>query len=120
MNFIIKLIFWIFLRIIVAISMIIALFLQTTPDMKDASFYIKLLSSEFWATIQWLFFIPSNKLGNTFLNPAQLSLSSYIFNFLAQLWANRYFLNLPTTIDDYTTMILIIISMIISIFKLAN
>ena len=120
MNFIIKLIFWIFLRIVVSISMIIALVLQTTPDMKDANFYIKLLSSEFWATIQWLFFIPSNILGNTFLNPAQLSLSSYIFNFLAQLWANQYFLDLPTTVDDYTTMILIIISMIISIFKLAN
>jgi uncharacterized protein (DUF486 family) len=120
MNYIIKLIFWIFLRIIVSVSMIVALFLQTTPDMKDASIYVKILSSEFWATIQWIFFIPSNRIGNTFLNPAQLSLSSYIFNFLAQLWANEYFLKIPTTVDDYSTMILIIISMIISIFKLAN
>ena len=91
-----------------------ALFTQTTAGMKDAGILQKILTSEFWATIEWMFVIPSNRIGNTFLNPAQLSLSSYVFDFLAQLWSNTYWLKLPTTIDDYVGMILILFGMFAS------
>jgi uncharacterized protein (DUF486 family) len=82
--------------------------------MKDAGIFQKILTSEFWATIEWMFVIPSNRIGNTFLNPAQISLSSYVFDFLAQLWSNTYWLKLPTTIDDYVGMVLILFGMYVS------
>ena len=98
----------------VGLTMDFALFTQTTSDMKDAGILQKILTSEFWATIEWMFVIPSNRIGNTFLNPAQISLSSYVFDFLAQLWSNTYWLKLPTTIDDYIGMILILFGMFAS------
>jgi uncharacterized protein (DUF486 family) len=98
----------------IGLTMDFALFTQTTAGMKDAGILQKILTSEFWATIEWMFVIPSNRIGNTFLNPAQLSLSSYVFDFLAQLWSNAYWLKLPTTIDDYVGMILILFGMFAS------
>ena len=114
MNFILLVLFWLFLNIMVGLTMDFALFTQTTAGMKDAGILQKILTSEFWATIEWMFVIPSNRIGNTFLNPAQLSLSSYVFDFLAQLWSNTYWLKLPTTIDDYVGMILILFGMFAS------
>jgi uncharacterized protein (DUF486 family) len=98
----------------VGLTMDFALFTQTTAGMKDAGIFQKILTSEFWATIEWMFVIPSNRIGNTFLNPAQISLSSYVFDFLAQLWSNTYWLKLPTTIDDYVGMGLILFGMYVS------
>ena len=114
MNFILLVLFWLFLNIMVGLTMDFALFTQTTAGMKDAGILQKILTSEFWATIECMFVIPSNRIGNTFLNPAQLSLSSYVFDFLAQLWSNTYWLKLPTTIDDYVGMILILFGMFAS------
>ena len=114
MNFILLVLFWLFLNIMVGLTMDFALFTQTTAGMKDAGILQKILTSEFWATVQWVFVIPAQRIGNTFLNPAQLSLSSYVFDFLAQLWSNTYWLKLPTTIDDYVGMILILFGMFAS------
>ena len=114
MNIIATVLFWLFLNIMVGLTMDFALFTQTTPDMKNESIPFKILTSEFWATIEWMFVIPSNRIGNTFLNPAQISLSSYVFDFLAQLWSNTYWLKLPTTIDDYVGMALILFGMYVS------
>ena len=107
MNFVLKVLFWIFLNIMIGLTMDFALFTQTTPEMKDANILVKILSSEFWASIEWMFLIPAQRIGITFLSAPQLSLSSYIFDFLAQLWSNAYWLKLPTTIDDYVGMVLI-------------
>lgn len=104
-------IIWLILNVMIGLTMDFALFTQTTPDMKDASIGLKLLTSEFWATIEWMFIIPANRMGNTFLTSAQISLSSYVFDFLAQLWSNSFWLKLPTTIDDYVGMILILFGM---------
>jgi len=111
MNFILTMFLWIFLNIMIGLTMDFALFTQTTPDMKDASILSKILSSEFWASIEWMFLIPANRIGNTFLSAAQISLSSYVFDFLAQLWSNAFWLKLPTTIDDYVGMFLILFGM---------
>ena len=102
---------WLVLNIMIGITMDFALFTQTTPDMKNASIWIKILSSEFWASIEWMFLIPANRIGNMFLTAPQISLSSYVFDFLAQLWSNSYWLHLPTTIDDYVGMVLILYGM---------
>jgi uncharacterized protein (DUF486 family) len=100
----------------IGLTMDFALFTQTTPEMADAG----ILSSEFWASIEWMFLIPANRLGVLFLSPAQISLSSYVFDFLAQLWSNAFWLKLPTTIDDYVGMVLILFGMYAAKFKLFN
>jgi uncharacterized protein (DUF486 family) len=102
----------------IGLTMDFALFTQTTPGMKDANIFSKILSSEFWASIEWMFLIPANRIGNTFLSAAQISLSSYVFDFLSQLWSNTYWLKLPTTIDDYVGMFLILFGMYASKFTL--
>lgn len=111
MNLILTILIWLFLNIMIGLTMDFALFTQTTDDMKDASILAKILSSEFWASIEWMFLIPANRIGNTFLTGPQISLSSYVFDFLAQLWSNSYWLKLPTTIDDYVGMFLIFFGM---------
>ena len=114
MNFILTLFLWLFLNIMIGLTMDFALFTQTTPTMKDAGILAKILSSEFWASIEWMFLIPANRIGNTFLTAAQISLSSYVFDFLAQLWSNSFWLKLPTTIDDYVGMFLILFGMYVA------
>ena len=111
MNFALTFLLWFFLNVMIGLTMEFALFTQTTPDMKDAGIFAKILSSEFWASIEWMFLIPANRIGNTFLSAAQISLSSYVFDFLSQLWSNIFWLKLPTTIDDYIGMCLILFGM---------
>jgi uncharacterized protein (DUF486 family) len=111
MNFVLTFILWLFLNIMIGLTMDFALFTQTTPDMADAGILAKILSSEFWASIEWMFLIPANRIGNTFLSAPQISLSSYVFDFLAQLWSNSFWLKLPTTVDDYVGMFLILFGM---------
>jgi len=114
MNFITSIVLWLFLNIMIGLTMDFALFTQTTKSMENSNIYLKILTSEFWATIEWMFVIPSIRIGNTFLNPVQISLSSYIFDFLAQLWSNYFWLNLPTSIDDYCGMFIIFFGMVVS------
>lgn len=109
--------FWIFLNVMIMITMDLALFMQTTFKTGEASIYKKLLVSEFWATIEWLFVIPSQRIGITFLNPAQLDMSSYVFDFLGQILSNKFWLKLPTTIDDYCGMFLILLGMYFSKYR---
>ena len=109
--------YWIFLNLMLLIAFDLAMFMQTTLKGADATFYNKLLTSEFWATIEWFFVIPANRLGNTFLNPAQVSLSSYVFDFIGQIVVNNYWLLVPTTLDDYLAMVLILAAMAFSSFR---
>ena len=51
MTFILTFLLWFFLNVMIGLTMDFALFTQTTPDMKDAGIFAKLLSSEFWASI---------------------------------------------------------------------
>jgi uncharacterized protein (DUF486 family) len=119
-NIMLTVLFWLFLNVMIGLTMDFALFTQTTKGMKNESIPFKILTSEFWATIEWMFVIPSNRIGYLFLNPAQISLSSYVFDFLAQLWSNAFWLHLPTTIDDYSGMVLILFGMALAKFKLVG
>jgi uncharacterized protein (DUF486 family) len=114
MNIIITVLLWLFLNVMIGLTMDFALFTQTTPALKDAPIWAKILSSEFWASVEWMFLIPANRIGNAFLTAPQISLSSYVFDFLAQLWSNTYWLKLPTTIDDYVGMFLILFGMYVA------
>ena len=114
------LLFWIFLNLGIMVTMDLALFMQTRPGMKDAGTIKKIMTSEFWATIEWMFIIPSNRIGNWFLTAAQVSLSSYVFYFLGQVLSNAFWLKLPTTLDYYAAMVLILGAMVISKYHLVG
>ena len=120
MNLTYIILFWILLNILLLIAVQIALFAQTTPEIENASMFIKLIHSEFWASIEWICVIPAQRLGILFLNPAQLALSSYVFQFLSQIVSNTFWLKLRTTIDDYVGMILILVGMYISKFRVCG
>ena len=115
---VLKVLLWLFLNVMVSITVMLAMFLQTTLKGSDATIYNKLLTSEFWATAEWLFVVPMQRIGYTFLNPAQLALSSYIFQFLGQLFSNQFWLKIATTIDDYVGMVLILLGIVVSKFVL--
>ena len=113
-----RLIVWLVLNIFIVLLMDLALFQQTTPEMENASFSKKVMLSEIWATIEWLFVIPANRMGNLFLTAPQLSLSSYVFDFLGQLVTNKYWLDVPTSTDDFIGMIIILVGMFVSAYKI--
>ena len=111
-------IFWLFLNVVVAITMDLAFFVNNMDFMKNSGFAKKLAMSEFWATIEWMFLIPANRIGNRILTAAQVNLSSFVFDFLGQIATNKFLLNMPTTMDDYAAMGLIMFGMYISVYKL--
>jgi uncharacterized protein (DUF486 family) len=117
-DFIKIVLLWLCLNIMIIVMMELALFSQTTKEQEDASIWIKLLNAEFWATLEWFFVVPAVRIGATFLNPAQLGLSSYVFNFIGQIITNKFWLEIPTTIDDYMGMVLIFVGMIVSKLRL--
>ena len=108
---------WILLNCVVILFMNMAMFTQITPQMKDASYLKKLFVSEYYATVEWLFLIPMNLLGNTFLNAIQLVVVSFVFMFIGQIISNRYWLNKPTTIDDYVAMYIMLIGIVVSFYR---
>ena len=111
-------IFWLFLNVVVAITMDLAFFVNNMDFMKNSGFAKKLAMSEFWATIEWMFLIPANRIGNLILSAAQVNLSSFVFDFLGQIATNAFLLKMPTTIDDYAAMGLILFGMYISVYKI--
>ena len=52
------------------------------------------------------------------MSAAQISLWSYIFDFLGQILSNMFWLKLPTTLDDYIAMVLIFTGMYVSVYKI--
>lgn len=107
---------WIVLNLLIVASMDLALFKQTTPKMKKAPFFEKLKVTEFWATVQWLFIIPANRIAKKFLTVPQISLSSFFFDFLGQLISNNFWLDIPTSLDDYSAMGIFLLALYIAKF----
>lgn len=117
MELILTIIFWLLLNIFIGLTMQFALYTQVTKDYISQPYWVRLLVTEYWASIEWMAVIPSQRIGYLFLNPAQLAMSSYIFDFLSQLWANKYWLEIPTTYDDYIGMILILFGMYVTTYR---
>ena len=111
---------WIILNILTTGLMDLAMFEQTTPAMKDSTFLKKVGMAEFWATLEWMLLIPANRIGNRFLTAAQISLSSFVFDFVGQLATNKLYLKIVTTPDDYVAMVIIMAGMAISTYKLCG
>ena len=106
------------LPVLSAVMALCSSFIQTLPFMKDSTFTYKLLTSEFWASMNVIVFIPSLRIANKYLNPAQLMLYGYLVSFCVQIFSNHYmFINL-TSYDDYVAMIIMFIAMVISAYKI--
>jgi hypothetical protein len=115
--------FYTYLFIIVSpiVSAFVALasaFMQTLPFMKESTYLYKLLTSEFWATLNILIYVPYLRLANEFLNPAQLLLYGYFTSFASQLVSNKYVFISPTSYDDYVAMFIMFCAMGVSVYKI--
>jgi hypothetical protein len=108
---------WFCLNIIVVILFEFALFYQLTPEVINKSFTHKLIFTEIFATLEWMFLIPAIHIGNNFLTVIQITLASFIFSTIGQLGANYYILNQPVELDDYVGILIIFIGILVSTFK---
>ena len=108
-------IIWLLLNLLVVAAMDAALFYQSRPSMKNASFLHKLMVTEGFATVQWLGIIPATRIGNKFLTAAQLGLASFVYDFLGQIATDIFWLKIPITIDDWAAMLIILSAMYVSI-----
>ena len=106
------------LPVISAFIALIATYAQTLPTIVNTSYLYKMLTSEFWATLNVLIYIPYLRLANKYLNPAQLLLYGYLTSFGVQLFSNKYLFISPTSYDDYVAMIVMFGAMAISGYKI--
>jgi uncharacterized protein (DUF486 family) len=111
---------WLLLNVAIVVFMDLSLFMQTTPLMNGSGLLIKIGVSELMVTIEWMFLIPANRIGNGLMSAPQISLWSYIFDFIGQILSNIFWLKLPTTIDDYVAMVMILGGMYISLYKVVG
>ena len=117
LSFIQTLIIWILLTILTLILNDVALFLQTKEFMRNDSMILKIINNEFWATLLWCVAIPATRIGYTIMNPIKLTMLSYLLMFGGQIVSNHTWLNEPTTIDDYVTILIAIVGLVISTYK---
>ena len=109
---------WVFLNSILIVLFEFALFYQLTPEVIDKSFTHKLIFTELFATLEWMFLIPAIHVGNNFLSVIQITLASFIYSTIGQLGANYYILNQPVELDDYIGILIIFIGILVSTFKI--
>jgi uncharacterized protein (DUF486 family) len=109
---------WLVLVILGNICAQIALFSQTLPFMENKSYFSKLLSNEFWASLQWAFALPSFRLGSKYFTVPQLFLAGYLIGFIIQLLSNAFWLKVKTPIDDYFTMVIMMLALYISKYSI--
>ena len=96
--------FWLFLMVVITVAMQGALFMTASPQMKHASFLKKIAGAELSATLEYALAIPANRLANMLMSAAQVGLATYVFDFIGQIATNRFWLKVPTTVDDYAAM----------------
>jgi hypothetical protein len=117
LTIIYKLALWIGLTIISMALQDIALFLQTTQARVNDTLLEKIIANEFWATLMWCVAIPALRIGVSIMNPIKLTIASYLFLFGSQIVTNTVWLHVPTTIDDYASIGVVVVGLLISTYK---
>ena len=112
-----KLAMWLGLTSVSMALQDIALFLQTTKERVNDTIYEKIIANEFWATAMWCVAIPAMRIGVSIMNPIKLTIASYLFLFGSQIVTNTFWLKIPTTIDDYASIVVVIFGLLISTYK---
>ena len=107
-----------FLPILSSFLVLFAIFTQTLPMFENRSYWVRMLVSEFWATINTAVFIPYLRIANQFLNPVQMYLYGYFTDFWVQIFSNHFIFISSTTIDDYFAMIVMFGALVISSYKM--
>lgn len=95
----------------------IALFLQTTKARVNDTLLEKILANEFWATAMWCVAIPAMRIGVSIMNPIKLTILAYLFLFGSQIVSNTFWLKVPTTVDDYISICIVVFGLLISTYK---
>jgi len=117
LTLIYKLALWLGLTSVSMALQDIALFLQTTKERVNDTIYEKIIANEFWATAMWCVAIPAMRIGVSIMNPIKLTIASYLFLFGSQIVSNTFWLKIPTTIDDYASILVVIFGLLVSTFK---
>lgn len=112
-----KLAIWLSLTVLTTMLQEIALFLQTTKAHINDTLLEKIIANEFWATCMWCVAIPAMRIGVSIMNPIKLTIASYLFLFGSQIISNTFWLKVPTTIDDYISICIVIFGLLISTYK---
>ena len=118
MKLLYSIILWITLTILSMIFQDIALFLQTREFMINDSLFDKIIANEFFATLLWMVAIPATRIGYTIMNPVRLTMFSYLFLFGSQIVSNYVWLNEPTTIDDYISIVIVVCGLLVASYKI--
>lgn len=102
------------LQILTSVCTFIIIFLQSRPEMVNASYWEKLLANEFWTSVEWAFALPSIKIGFEFLTMPQIILVTYLIGFIVQIFVDKYWLKIPVYLDTYVCMVVMMFAMIIA------
>jgi uncharacterized protein (DUF486 family) len=86
--------------------------------MENQNYLSKLLSSEFWASLQWAIALPAFRIGSNFLTPVQLFFMGYLFGFIVQVFSDIYIFKLTPSWDSYFCIVTILFAMYVSKIKL--
>lgn len=111
---------WFILTILASLSSQMSLFLQTTEGYKNASYAEILLTTEFWATLQWAFALPAFRIGISLLSAPQIYLAGYVIGFLMQIISSSFIFKNKITPDDYLTIVIMFSALVISKLKLVG
>jgi len=112
-----KLGLWFGLTTITVALQEVALFLQTTKEHVNDTLIEKIIANEFWATAMWCCAIPAMRSGVSIMKPIKLTILSYLFLFGSQIISNTFWLHVPTTVDDYVAILIVIFGLLISTYK---
>ena len=115
-----KLGLWLGLTTISVALQEIALFLQTTKERVNDTLIEKIIANEFWATAMWCVAIPAMRIGITIMNPIKLTIMSYLFLFGSQIVSNTFWLKVPTTVDDYVAILIVIVGLLVATYKVVG
>ena len=111
------LLLFLFLQVMTSICTFIILFLQGRPQMVNDSFLQKLLANEFWTSVEWVFALPSIRLGYSFLTVPQVILVTYLVGFFVQILVDIFWLKVPVYIDTYACMVIMMVAMAVAKLK---
>ena len=112
-----KLALWLFLTTISTTLQEIALFMQTTKAHINDTLFEKIVANQFWATCMWYVAIPAMRIGVSIMNPIKLTIAGYLFLFGSQIISNTFWLHVPTTLDDYVAIGVVVCGLLVSTYK---
>jgi uncharacterized protein (DUF486 family) len=104
------------LQVMATICSFVALFAQTTPYLEYASYWKKLLHNEFWISMQWLFALPSFRIGYQVLSVPLMFLIGYVLGFVLEILLDKFVLDDSMTVDHYVCILFLLLGLYISKF----